>query len=65
MVATFLMGTRRLYDFVDDNPAVNMFPVSYVNDPSVIGQNDSVVAINSADPGRPDGPGRRRHDGRA
>jgi 4-hydroxybutyrate CoA-transferase len=42
------MGTRRLYDFVDDNPAVNMFPVSYVNDPYVIGQNDNVVAINSA-----------------
>jgi 4-hydroxybutyrate CoA-transferase len=33
MVASFLMGTRRLYDFVDDNPAVNMFPVNYVNDP--------------------------------
>jgi 4-hydroxybutyrate CoA-transferase len=48
MVANFLMGTRRLYDFVDDNPAVNMFPVSYVNDPFVIAQNDDVVAINSA-----------------
>jgi 4-hydroxybutyrate CoA-transferase len=48
MTATFLMGTRRLYDFVDDNPAVNMFPVNYVNDPYVIGQNDRVVAINSA-----------------
>jgi len=48
MVANFLMGTRRLYDFVDDNPAVNMFPVSYVNDPYVIGENPNVVAINSA-----------------
>jgi 4-hydroxybutyrate CoA-transferase len=48
MVANFLMGTRRLYDFVDDNPAVNMFPVNYVNDPYIIGQNDRVVAINSA-----------------
>jgi len=48
MAATFLMGTRRLYDFVDDNPAVNMFPVNYVNDPYVIGQNERVVAINSA-----------------
>jgi 4-hydroxybutyrate CoA-transferase len=48
MVATFLMGTRRLYDFVDDNPMVNMFPVSYTNDPYVIGQIDDVVAINSA-----------------
>jgi 4-hydroxybutyrate CoA-transferase len=48
MTATFLMGTRRLYDFVDDNPMVNMFPVSYTNDPYVIGQIDNVVAINSA-----------------
>jgi len=48
MTATFLMGTRRLYDFVDDNPAVNMFPVNWVNDPYIIGQNDRVVAINSA-----------------
>ena len=48
MVATFLMGARRLYDFVDDNPVVNMFPVNIVNDPCVIGQNDRVVAINSA-----------------
>jgi 4-hydroxybutyrate CoA-transferase len=48
MVACFLMGTRKLYDFVDDNPAVNMFPVSYTNDPYVIGQIDNVVAINSA-----------------
>ena len=48
ITATFLMGTRRLYDFVDDNPAVNMYPVDFVNDPYVIGQNDRVVAINSA-----------------
>ena len=48
MVATFLMGTRRLYDFVDDNPMVNMFPVSYTNDPYVIGSIDNVVSINSA-----------------
>jgi len=48
MVATFLMGTRRLYDFVDDNPMVNMFPVDYTNDPYVIGQLDDVVSINSA-----------------
>ena len=48
LVATFLMGTRRLYDFVDDNPAVGLFPVSYTNDPFVISRNDRVVAINSA-----------------
>ncbi len=48
MVANFLMGTRRLYDFVDDNPMVEMHPVDYTNDPYVIGQNDHLVAINSA-----------------
>ncbi len=46
-VATFLMGTRRLYDFVDDNPMVKMMPVDIVNDPYVIRQNDNVVSINS------------------
>lgn len=46
-VATFLMGTRRLYDYVSDNPAVAMYPVDYVNDPYVIGQNDNLVSINS------------------
>lgn len=46
-VATFLMGTRRLYDYVSDNPAVAMYPVDYVNNPYVIGQNDNLVSINS------------------
>ncbi|MDO5092041.1 MAG: acetyl-CoA hydrolase/transferase C-terminal domain-containing protein [Propionibacteriaceae bacterium] len=46
-VVTFLMGSRRLYDFVDDNPAIHMAPVDYVNDPRVIAQNDNLVAINS------------------
>jgi 4-hydroxybutyrate CoA-transferase len=43
-----MLGTRRLYDFVNDNPAVSLMPVSYVNDPFVISQNDNVVSINSA-----------------
>ena len=47
MVATFLMGTRRLYDFVDDNPAVAMYPATYTNDPLIAGQNDNLVSINS------------------
>lgn len=47
LVATFLMGTRALYDFVDKNPAVEMMPVDYVNDPVVIGRNDNMVSINS------------------
>lgn len=47
MVATFLMGTKRLYDFVDNNPAVSMMPVNYVNDPYIIKQNDNLISINS------------------
>ena len=46
-VATFLMGTRRLYDYVHNNPAVEMYPVNYVNDPVVIAKNDNLVSINS------------------
>lgn len=46
-VVTFLMGTQRLYDYVDDNPSVEMAPVDVVNDPAVIAQNDNLVAINS------------------
>jgi 4-hydroxybutyrate CoA-transferase len=47
MVANFLMGTRKLYDFVHNNPMVEMHPVHYTNDPYIIGQNDNVVSINS------------------
>ncbi|MCD8299933.1 MAG: 4-hydroxybutyrate CoA-transferase [Clostridiales bacterium] len=46
-VATFLMGTDRLYDYVNDNPTVVLKPVDWVNDPRVICQNDNVVSINS------------------
>lgn len=47
LVATFLMGTRRLYDFVHNNPNVEMHPVDYVNDPRVIAKNEKMVSINS------------------
>lgn len=47
MVATFLMGTRELYDFVNDNPMVQMMPVDYVNNPCIIMQEDNLVSINS------------------
>jgi len=47
MVATFLMGSRKLYDFVDRNEDVLMFPCDYVNDPTVIAQNYRMVSINS------------------
>lgn len=46
-VANFLMGTQRLYDFVSNNPLVELHPVDYVNDPVIIAQNDNMVCINS------------------
>ena len=48
LVSSFLMGTRRLYDFVDDNPQVVMLGADYVNDTAVIRRNPKVTAINSA-----------------
>jgi len=47
-VATFILGSRKVYDFVDDNPQVILRDVEYVNNPEVIRQNPKVVAINSA-----------------
>lgn len=46
-VSSFIQGTQKLFDWVDDNPAVELYPVEYVNDPQVIAKNDYVVAINS------------------
>ena len=48
IVAGFMLGTQRLYDFVHDNPIVELHPTEYVNDPFRIAQNDRMVAINSA-----------------
>ena len=48
MVASFVMGSRRLYDFIDDNPTIAMLDVAYVNDTAVIRRNPRVTAINSA-----------------
>ena len=48
IVAGFILGTRKLFDFVHDNPIFEMHPTEYVNDPFVIAQNDRMVAINSA-----------------
>ncbi len=47
-VTSFLIGTRRLYDFVDDNPQVRVMDIAYVNDTSVIRRNPRATAINSA-----------------
>jgi len=48
IVSSFAMGSRRLYDFIHDNPQVAMLDVGYVNDVSVIRKNPKVTAINSA-----------------
>lgn len=48
IVAGFILGTRRLYDWVDDNPLIELHRTEYVNDPFVIAQNERMVAINSA-----------------
>ena len=48
IVATFVMGTQRVYDFVHDNPMVAMLDVAYVNNPTVIQRNPKMTAINSA-----------------
>lgn len=48
IVSGFAMGTRRLYDFMDDNPEIEMLDIAYVNDTSIIRQNPNVTAINSA-----------------
>jgi 4-hydroxybutyrate CoA-transferase len=48
IVAGFIIGSRRLYSWVDDNPLIELHPTEYVNDPYVIAQNDRMVAMNSA-----------------
>lgn len=48
IIVSFVMGSRRLYDFVDDNPSVEFYPSDYVNDPFIIAQNRKQVAINAA-----------------
>lgn len=47
VVGTFALGTRRLYDFLADNPAVELLPVDWVNDPRVIAQERGFVSINA------------------
>ena len=47
-VTSFCMGSKELYDFVHENPLVEFYASDYINDPSIISQNDNMVAINSA-----------------
>lgn len=48
IVAGFCFGTQKLYDFIADNPIIEMHPTEYVNDPFVVAQNERMIAINSA-----------------
>ncbi len=48
IVTSFVIGTRRAFDFVDNNPFMEFHPNDYVNDPVIVAKNDTMVAINSA-----------------
>lgn len=48
VIAGFVLGTKALYDYIDDNPIFEFHPTEYVNDPFIIAQNDRMVSINSA-----------------
>lgn len=48
IIAGFIIGTKKLYKWVNDNPLIEFHPTEYVNDPFVIAQNERMVAINSA-----------------
>ena len=48
IIAGFVLGTKRVYDFIDNNPIIEFHPQEYVNDPFVIAKNKKMVAINSA-----------------
>jgi 4-hydroxybutyrate CoA-transferase len=48
IIAGFILGTQRLYNWVNDNPLIELHPTEYINDPFVIAQNERMVAINSA-----------------
>lgn len=48
IIAGFVLGTQRVFDFIDNNPVIEFHPQEYVNDPFVIAQNKKMIAINSA-----------------
>ena len=47
-VATFAFGSQRIYDYIDDNPAVQILPADYVNDPAIIAQHPNFRSVNAA-----------------
>ena len=48
MAYTFAMGSRKLYDFLQDNPMCASYPVNYINDPRIICMNDKMISVNNA-----------------
>lgn len=48
LVAGFVLGSQKLFDYIDNNPLFEFRPIAYVNDPFVISRNDNMIAINSA-----------------
>ncbi|MEA1962397.1 MAG: acetyl-CoA hydrolase/transferase C-terminal domain-containing protein [Bacillota bacterium] len=46
-IFTFAMGSQKLYDWIDDNPGIEFYPVDFVNNPHIIGKNDNMVSINA------------------
>ena len=48
IIATFILGSRQLYSYVDNNPSFEIHPADYTNDPFIVSRNDKMVAINSA-----------------
>jgi acyl-CoA hydrolase len=48
VIITFALGSKELYEFLDNNPLIEAHPVDYVNDPFIISQNENLAAINSA-----------------
>ena len=49
-VATFAFGSQKIYDFINDNPAIEILPVDYVNDPAVICRNDNMSLVSERMP---------------
>lgn len=48
IIASFVLGTRKLFDFIDNDPLMEFHPSDYTNDPFIVAKNDKMVAINSA-----------------
>jgi 4-hydroxybutyrate CoA-transferase len=48
VIAGFVIGSKRLYDFVNQNPLVELYPTDYTNDPAIIAKHDNMVSINAA-----------------